>query len=63
VQETLIHVAKDAVWAFVIFFVFAVIGVVASVRWVMAMVTRGTTAVQSEARKIEDAVTHRGDET
>jgi len=63
VQETLIHVAKDAVWAFVIFFAFAVIGVVASVRWVMAMVTRGTTAVQSEARKIEDAVTHRGDET
>ncbi len=57
-EHTLVHLAKDAAWAFVIFFAFAVIGVVATVRWIVAMVTRGTNAVEAEAHKIGDAITH-----
>lgn len=60
-EQNLVHLAESAAWVFLIIFVFAAIGVVATVRWIVAQVTRGEQAVVGEARKVGDAMTHHGD--
>ena len=51
-EDTLIHIAKDFAWVFLIVFVLAIIGVIAIVRWIIAMVTAGERAVVSEAQSV-----------
>lgn len=57
-EQNLVHLAESAAWVFLIIFIFAAIGVVATVRWIVAQVTRGERAVVSEAHKVGDAITH-----
>ncbi|MDQ2992589.1 MAG: hypothetical protein M3R30_07215 [Candidatus Eremiobacteraeota bacterium] len=60
-EQSMVHLAESAAWVFFFVFLFAVIGVIATVRWIIAMVTRGELAVEAEAHKVGDAVTHHGD--
>ncbi|HTU69366.1 MAG TPA: hypothetical protein VMF11_03515 [Candidatus Baltobacteraceae bacterium] len=60
-EHTLIHMAETAAWAFFIIFVFAIIGVVATVRWIVNLVTGAERAVEGGVRNVEDSITHRGD--
>ncbi len=59
-EHTLVHVAETAAWLFFIVFVFAVIGVVATIRWIVAMLTRGEQAVEAEVHSVGDHLHHRG---
>lgn len=58
-EQFFVHFAKDAAWALAIVFIFAIVGVVATVRWIVATLDRGARAVEAEAQKVEDAVMHR----
>ena len=61
-EQNLVHLAESAAWVFLIVFIFAAIGVVATIRWIVAMVTRGEQAVVAEAHKVGDAIAHHGDD-
>jgi hypothetical protein len=61
-EQNLVHLAESAAWVFLVIFLFAAIGVVATIRWIVAQVTRGEQAVVSEAHKVSDAITHHGDQ-
>jgi len=50
-EQNLVHLAESAAWVFLIVFIFAAIGVVATIRWIIAQVTRGEQAVVSEATR------------
>ncbi len=60
-EQSMVHLAESAAWVFFFIFLFAVIGVVATIRWIIAMVTRGEQAVEAEARKVGDAISHHGE--
>jgi hypothetical protein len=48
------HLIHFALWAFFLIFAFAVIGVIATVRWIMNLVTRTENAVGSGVARAED---------
>jgi hypothetical protein len=51
--------AETAAWVFFIIFVFAIIGVWATIRWIINMVTAGERAVESGVHNVGDKFTHR----
>ncbi|MHB8146186.1 MAG: hypothetical protein ACYDGM_02845 [Vulcanimicrobiaceae bacterium] len=53
-EQTLIHLAQTAAWFFFIVFVFAVIGVVATIRWIVNLFTRAEHAVESGVEGVEN---------
>lgn len=55
----MIHLAETAAWVFVIMIIFAIIGVVATIRWIINMVTAGERAVESGVHNVENTFTHR----
>ncbi len=55
-EQSVVHLAESAAWVFFFVFLFAVIGVIATIRWIMALVTRGELAVEAEAHKVGDAI-------
>ena len=55
----MIHLAETAAWVFFIIFVFAIIGVWATIRWIVNMVTAGERAVESGVHNVEGKFTHR----
>jgi hypothetical protein len=57
-EQTVIHMAEGAAWVFVIIFVFAIIGVWATIRWIINMVTAGERAVESGVHNVENSITH-----
>ena len=57
-EQSLVHLAETAAWVFFVVFLFAVIGVVATVRWIINMVWRGEQAVESGVRSVGDKLTH-----
>jgi hypothetical protein len=57
-EEALKHLAEAAAWVFVIVFVFAAIGVVATIRWIVSLVTRTEQAVESGVHNVQDRITH-----
>jgi len=59
-EHTLAHIAETAAWIFVIGFVFAVIGVIATIRWIIALVTGAERAVESEVEHVTDSIRHHG---
>jgi hypothetical protein len=61
-EHTLIHLAETAAWLFFIVFVFAVIGVIATIRWIVAMVTRGEQAVETGVRDVGEHLHHHDSE-
>jgi len=58
-EQTLIHLVQTAAWFFFIVFIFAVIGVVATVRWIVNALTRGERAVEAGVVSVENHL-HRG---
>lgn len=58
-EHTLVHLAETAAWLFFITFVFAVIGVIATVRWIINKVWTAEQAVESGVRSVEEKLTHR----
>jgi hypothetical protein len=58
-EQTMIHLAETAAWVFFIIFVFAIIGVWATIRWIVNMVTAGERAVESGVHNVEGKFTHR----
>ncbi len=60
-EQSMVHLAHAAVWVFFFVFLFAVIGVIATVRSIIAQVTRGEQAVGTAARRVGDAISRRGD--
>ena len=58
-ENTIIHIAETAAWVFFVIFLFAIIGVWATIRWIVNMVTAGERAVESGVHNVEDTLTHR----
>jgi len=58
-EQTMIHLAETAAWLFVVMIVFAIIGVVATIRWIVNKVMAGERAVESGVRSVENSFTHR----
>jgi len=58
-EHTIIHIAETAAWVFFVIFLFAIIGVWATIRWIVNMVTAGERAVESGVHNVEDTLTHR----
>ena len=52
--EFINHLIQFGLWVFFVIFAFAAIGVVATVRWIMNLVTRTEAAVGSGVAKAED---------
>jgi hypothetical protein len=52
-EHSLVHLAATAAWIFVIIFIFALIGVYATIAWIAGLLRRGATAVESEVQTIE----------
>jgi hypothetical protein len=52
-EHTLVHIAATAAWFFVIVFIFALIGVWATIRWIVSLFLRGEAAVESGVQSIE----------
>jgi hypothetical protein len=55
-EEFLGHLIHFALWAFFVIFAFAVVGVVAVIRWIAGLVTRTEAAVGSGIHSAEDAL-------
>jgi hypothetical protein len=58
-EQTVIHMAEAAAWVFVIIFIFAIIGVWVTIRWIINMITAGERAVESGVHNVENTFTHR----
>lgn len=52
-EQSLVHIAATAAWIFVIVFVFALIGVYATIAWIVSLLRRGATAVETGVETIE----------
>ncbi|MGC1380255.1 MAG: hypothetical protein WA814_04445 [Candidatus Baltobacteraceae bacterium] len=52
-EHFLVHLAATAAWVFGIIFVFALIGVYATTRWIVGLFTRTEQAVQSGVANIQ----------
>jgi hypothetical protein len=50
------HLIHFAIWVFFIIFAFAVVGVIATIRWIAMLVTRTETAVGSGVESVERAL-------
>jgi uncharacterized membrane protein len=62
VEEFLSHVIHTALWAMLVVFVFAAIGVYATIRWVYLLVTGTERAVEAETNEVKagiDNILHR----
>jgi hypothetical protein len=60
-EQTVIHLAEGAAWVFFIIFLFAIIGVVATIRWIVNLVTNTERAVETGVHNVEDRITHHND--
>lgn len=58
-EHTLVHLAEGAAWVFGIIFLFAIIGVYATIRWIVNLVTNTERAVETGVRDVEGRITHR----
>lgn len=54
----MIHLAETAAWLFVVMIIFAIIGVIATIRWIIDKVTAGERAVESGVHSVSDKFTH-----
>ncbi|MBV9150058.1 MAG: hypothetical protein JO024_09335 [Candidatus Eremiobacteraeota bacterium] len=54
-----IHLLHAAAWTFFIIFLFAIIGVIAVLRWIAELFMRGESAVKSGVSQVEGSIHHR----
>ena len=52
-EHALVRIAETAAWFMVVVFVFAIVGVYATIHWIVAMVRRGESAVEEGVQSIE----------
>lgn len=52
-EQSLVHLAATAAWTFVIVFIFALIGLYATIVWIANMLRRGATAVEGGVETLE----------
>jgi competence protein ComGC len=57
-EQTFVHLAEGAAWVFVIMIVFAIIGVIATIRWIVNLVTNTERAVETGVQSVEERITH-----
>ena len=57
-EQTFVHIARDAAWFLFIVFAFAVVGVIATVRWIIGLVTGAERAVESGVESVGHAIHH-----
>lgn len=58
-EHALVRLAETAAWLFFIVFLFAAIGVIATIRWIIALVTNTERTVETGIQNVEDRITHR----
>jgi F0F1-type ATP synthase assembly protein I len=56
-EQTMVHIAETAAWLFVVMIIFAIIGVIATIHWIVRMVTSGERAVESGVQNVEGKFT------
>ncbi|MBV8155562.1 MAG: hypothetical protein JO029_01250 [Candidatus Eremiobacteraeota bacterium] len=52
-EQTFVHLAQTAAWFLLVVFVFAIIGVYATIHWIVNLVRRGEQAVETGVQNIE----------
>lgn len=52
-EQFLLRIAHDAAWVGAFILLFAVIGVIATIRWIMGMIFRGERAVEGGVQSAE----------
>lgn len=52
-EHLFVRIAETAAWFFVIVFVFAIVGVYATIHWTVNMLQRGEQAVESGVESVE----------
>lgn len=52
-EQTLLHLVHAALWFFIIVFILALIGVIAIIRWIVALFRRGEAAVEGGVERVE----------
>jgi hypothetical protein len=57
-EHALVRLAETAAWLFFIIFIFAIIGVVATIRWIVNLVTNTERAVETGVHNVEDRLDH-----
>lgn len=57
-EQSIVHLAETAAWLFLVVFVFAIIGVVATVRWIIGLIWGAEQAVEGGVRNVTDQITH-----
>jgi hypothetical protein len=57
-EQTFVHLAETAAWVFLLVFAFAVIGVVATVRWIIGLFWSAEHAVETGVHNVTDQITH-----
>ena len=55
-MEWLVHLMQAAAWTGAIIVVFAIIGVIATIRWIVGLFWRGEQAVAGEVKSIGDSM-------
>lgn len=56
-EHTIVHLAEGAAWVFGIIFLFAIIGVIATVRWIIGLITNTERAVETGVHNVESKFT------
>ena len=57
-EQSLVHLAETAAWLFLVVFVFAIIGVWATIRWIIGLFSRAERAVETGVHNVTDQITH-----
>lgn len=52
-ESALVHLAHFALWAFVIIFLLALVGLIAIVRWIVGLFRKGESAVEGGINRVE----------
>ena len=52
-EHTFVRIAETAAWFLVIVFVFAIVGVYATIHWIVTLVRRGEEAVEEGSQSVE----------
>jgi type III secretory pathway component EscS len=56
VEQSFVHLAHAALWVIFLMIVFAIIGVFATIRWLIGLVTGAGRAVESEVSRAGHAI-------
>ena len=57
-EQTFVHLAETAAWVFLIVFAFAIIGVWATIRWIIGLFWGAEQAVERGVHNVSDSITH-----